>query len=751
VFPHSYAHQSSKWLPRRSTTLLLALCFICSASTGCSSQPSPPLTVAFGGINYVPDEAGLTELLRRLPGAPVDEQINSLRALADALPNGPLRQKASYVLARLLQKQSEKKDLEEAAARFTAASELPALSERSQLHLADVAALLGDQKLVRKAQEVIVNSKTASPKARAAAMYAIAQSFLAEGDQSNARQSFEKVTTIAADSQYALGSSYYLADMDLKSESTATAGGTDLSQVEKRQQAINQFRNYLKQAPDGRFAEDIVMTLENVPGGPTAQDHSLFAAVKFARGHHASALEHWRKAGNTSEWYKQAVCLMRTGKGTEGKALLLSGIKNHANDSAVVDAATRLAKASNRVGAVAVWNTVLALGSRYDDVALYNLAIRAPSNAAALPYYAQIVSKYPNSTHASDANWWLAWSELEAGSAAKALPQLEAGANRFADTRAGAKFAYWIGKVHEKAGHKELAKAAYRRTADMQPWNYYAYRAEARIAALSGGKDEGWRTNPNRRAAWSQDVVQQWSWPEPPAKLAAEAGDTIAVLTDLGQWDECLELVPANAGHLRAFYLAKLGRPLPAINAATTKLKGKPEKTELWELAYPLLHAKLIAQAGSKNHVDPLLVQALIREESRYNSQAVSSSNALGLMQLLPGTAYGVAKRIGIKIGAHSDIHDVGNNIRLGTDYLSYVHQRHNGNSLFAVASYNGGPNAVARWAQHMPADTDVFVENIPFRETRDYVRKVFSSYWNYRKIYTNDSPAPIKKPVASS
>ena len=73
----------------------------------------------------------------------------------------------------------------------------------------------------------------------------------------------------------------------------------------------------------------------------------------------------------------------------------------------------------------------------------------------------------------------------------------------------------------------------------------------------------------------------------------------------------------------------------------------------------------------------------------------------------------------------------------MGIDYLSYVLSRHNGNALYAVASYNGGPNAVAHWASKWGAgDTDVFVENIPFTETRDYVKKVFGSYWNYEAIY---------------
>lgn len=730
----------------RATSLLLAVAFICSASTGCSSSEpsssaSPPLAVAFAGISYSPDSSGLARMLREMEGAGEKEQEDRLRAFADGGIERQAKQKANYVYGRLLQKQNSREALEKAVARYKQSSQLPSLFERSHTHIAESAGLLGDERAVQESLEAIANSKTVEKKDQMAALYALGQSYIRAGERERARQYFAQVAAADPSSQYALGSGYYLASMDLRPNGTATAGGaTELMSAtgEKRQQAIEHYRKYLRESPDGRFAEDIVIDLENMPGFvPTAEDHSLFAQSHYARGHWQNALQHWRKAGNTREWFKQGIALLRLGKTAEAKAVLNSGIRNHPNDDGVDDAATTLARMTNRQGAVEVWSAVRQKSSRFADVALYNLALRAPSHAAALPYYAQIVSKYPTSTYASESMWWLAWSDIQAGKGAQAIPKLQAGAARYPETRAGSRFAYWIGKIHERAGKKDLAKTAYARTIEMQPWNYYAYRAQQRINALSGGRDEGWRTNPGRRVAWSEDTTEHWQWPEPPAQLAAQEGDTIAVLTELRQWDEAMDLLPKDKNDaLRAFYLAKTDQPWPAINAAARSLKGKPENTEVWQLAYPLLHAKLIAKEAPRKGVDPLLVQALIREESRYNAKAVSSSNALGLMQLLPGTAYGVAKRIGIKIDDHSDIHEPNNNIRMGTDYLGYVQRRHNGNSLFAVASYNGGPNAVAKWAKTMPTDTDVFVENIPFRETRDYVRKVFGSYWNYRSIY---------------
>lgn len=733
----SYVPEVRRWLPRRAAILALTL-LLCGATVGCTQPQHPPLTVAFGGFNYTPDSVGLADMLRQAKGASIDEQKSSLRIFADASAEPEAKQKANYVLGRLLQKHSEHKDLEEAIERYKEASRLAPLFVLSQNHIAECANLLGQEKIVQQALTAITQNKDVDAKSRAAALYGLGQSSLRASEKEKAREYFEQAQKADPASQFALGSAYYIASLDLHEPDTATAGNTALMSSTDKTNAINQYRRYLEASPDGRFAEEIVTELQNYPGFvPSAHDHELFAQANYAHGHWQAALDEWRKAGNTSEWYRQAICILRLGQTPAGKAALLAGIKNHPNDDAVVDAATALAAMSNKEGATAVWSVVAQKSSRFADAGLWNLAIRAATHPASLAYYRQIASKYPTSRYAPESAWWLAWEDVKTGHGTQALAAMKNGASQYANARAGTRFAYWIGKLYERLGKKDLAKAAYQRTVTMQPWSYYSYRAQARLAALNGGRDEGWRTVPARKVAWSADTAEQWDWPEPPKELAEQEGETVAVLTELRQWDECLDLLPdKKEGALRAFYLAKTDQPLKAINAAVPELKGAPQKTELWQLAYPLLHARQIAREGPSKQVDPLLVQALIREESRYNAAAVSSSNALGLMQLLPGTAYGVAKRLGIKLSGVQDVHDPKVNITLGTDYLGYVHRRFNGNSLFAVASYNGGPNAVARWAKTLPADTDVFVENIPYKETRDYVRKVFGSYWNYRAIY---------------
>lgn len=769
---HFSSHVKSKQHGGKRHTaacFLLGILLVCSLSAGCSSR-ARPLSLAFGGLQFAPDADGLAELLKQMPKMSADDKKAQLRSFADSTAPPAIRARAAYVLARELQESGSADDWREALTRYETAEALPALQQRCRLHRCECATKLGDEKLVRNILQEIIDQSD-DKDSRVSALYSLGQSYMRTGEHENARQTLSRIFDMAPDSQFALGSTYYLAQLDL-ADAAAIAGGANgretagqpkppklmssttgsgSSEPEKiavampfaaqaaTSRAIAAFRHYLLESPDGRFAIDIVSQLQHLPEfHPTVADHNLFARVYFANGDYKDALSEWKKAGNNAEWFKQGTALLRLGRTAEGKNMLAAGIKNHPSDEAVPTAATTLCRFANRDGAIAIWKGVLQHSPKFADIASYNLAIRASSPAAALPYYKHIMASYPTSAYAPESAWWVGWNQIAAGDAHGALATLQVAANRYPQAKAQPRFLYWIGKMYERLGQREAAKNAYARAQANAPWHYYAHRASARLAALNGASDPGWSTNPNRHPAWSADTAEEWQFPEPPMQLAHDEGPAVEILTELKQWDECLELLKEKTGILRAFYLAKLDMPLEAINAAGKALHGQPQGNEAWQLSYPLLYAHFIAREAPAKHVDPFLVQALIREESRYNAQAISSSHALGLMQLMPGTAWGVAKRLGITLHNNADILNPETNMRLGIDYLSYVLRRFNGNALFAVASYNGGPNAVQRWSARMPADTDVFVENIPFTETRDYVRKVFGSYWNYQLVYSN-------------
>lgn len=351
-------------------------------------------------------------------------------------------------------------------------------------------------------------------------------------------------------------------------------------------------------------------------------------------------------------------------------------------------------------------------------------------------------------------------SRTDPTKATAALAWAKEGLQKYPTSKAAARLGFWSGKLHEQLKHPEEAKAGYQFTAQHFPSYYYGHRAKARLKKLSsalGGtgaaKNAAPTTvaDPNTDPGWSTKPARvppnlNWHWPTPQQIISFEHmskkyGATITELVKLHQFDEATGLLPDNSGpEFKASLLARSKKPMQAINTANRELNGAPKLSQRWEMAYPLEYADLISSDAKNDGVDPLLVHALIREESRYNADALSRAKALGLMQLMPGTAYGVAKRLAVPLSGTSDILKPEINIKLGTNYLAYTLKRFDNNALLAVASYNGGPNAVQSWFQQHRlagnADFDWFVENIPFRETRDYVRKVFGSYWTYEELY---------------
>jgi soluble lytic murein transglycosylase len=730
---------------RRSLSgLMLGILSICSLSCGCSSQVHPAsLAAAFGGLSVAPDAQGWQQLLDGCSKMSADDRRRQFQNFADSNAPHELRAKAAYVLARNLQMSPAPADAKEAITRYEQATALKPLADRCAWHIVECAGRTGDEKLTRSTLAKL--AETSKDKdTRAAALYALGQSYMRTGEHDLARKSFKQIATIAPDCNYSLGSTYYLAEIELApppppaSTDATTSATTFTASDEAASDAIAAFKHYLQTSPDGHFALDIASQLKQLPQfHPGTAENNLLARVYYVNGRYKDALDAWKAADNNADWFKQASCLVGLGKTNDGKTALANGIKNHASDTQVADAAAMLCRFLNRDGAIAVWKGVLQHSPQCADAALYNLAIRAPNEGAALDYYRRLSSSYPTSAYAPESTWWVAWNRIKAGKSQDALAILRQAAGRYGDAKAEQRFLYWIGKLEERLGHKDAAKAAYAHTIEKAGWHYYGHRAAARLQALSGHHDPGWQTNGKRHVRWGDDTAVDWDFPEPPAELASKEGATIALLTELKQWDECLDLVEADKGLLRGFFLAKLKMPQEAINAAGKALHGPPQPSEPWQIAYPLLFARFIAGEAPNKNVDPLLVQALIREESRYNAQAISGSRALGLMQLMPATAYGVAKRLSIPLSGTADIHDPEKNMRLGIDYLSYTLRHFNNNALLAVASYNGGPNAVRSWSAHMPADADVFVENIPYKETREYVRKVFGSFWNYETIYS--------------
>ena len=729
-------------------------------------------------------DSSLDNSLKDWSSLPQQDLIQKLEEFrAAAFQPEKQKQRAAYVLARTLQKSVQTKteaqratidneNVEKAKKTielYQEASKIDGLWERCQNHIVELATAAQLEPELRthlellKGREKDANDKNTD-------LYQIAQSYYRTQDLDKAESLFAKLQKEAPISQQAAGSNYYLGKIDIARALAAAQGAGQIppqqnaspgADVPLSNTAVTYFRNYLAAAPNGKSAREIVDTLLGAANAAAARagvaspaippsDRELFAEVYNNAGNYDGALQQWALAGSAGHTVQKSYCLARLGRPREAKEMLLKAVSQHdpASKTSYEAVASILTNPLTKGQTLDFWKQVLAAHPAKADAALWNIATRTPLTEAQ-PLFQKILSTYPTSEYAPESVWWLVWATAKTAhpvpaKLATAVSLAHTGMTKYPNTKATAKIAYWAGKLDELLRQPEQAKLDYEYAAKNFPSYYYGLRANVRLNMLRSAvktADRGWSTKPERQ------LKDNWGWPDyseitSSDRVQKKYGKTVAELLNLQQLDEAIAELPNDVEpEYKAALRAANDDYASAIWSAGKGLEGKPTSDERWQMSYPRMFAADVMLGAQANHLDPLLIHALIREESRYNPMALSRSKAIGLTQLMPGTAAGVAKRLGVPLGGSSEVYKPDINIKLGSNYLSSVLQRSQNNALLAVASYNGGPNAVQSWLREHNAsgypDFDYFVENIPFRETRDYVRKVFGSYWVYEKVYS--------------
>ena len=165
-----------------------------------------------------------------------------------------------------------------------------------------------------------------------------------------------------------------------------------------------------------------------------------------------------------------------------------------------------------------------------------------------------------------------------------------------------------------------------------------------------------------------------------------------------------------------------------------------------WTLAYPTAYDELVTASAQESGVEKSLLWAVMREESGFNPRVESWANAIGLMQIIMPTARSMARRLDIKINRKL-LRDPATNIKLGAEYLAYLKDKFGDHPALVISGYNAGEGAVAKWLKARPgSDLDIFVEKIPFKQTRGYTKRVLSTLATYSFLYDPDRPVLTPK-----
>jgi soluble lytic murein transglycosylase len=394
--------------------------------------------------------------------------------------------------------------------------------------------------------------------------------------------------------------------------------------------------------------------------------------------------------------------------------------------------------------------------TRRSEEALYLLAQDAADNAdiaKSRVYLARLLRDYPKGTWTDVALWlqgWLAYKTKE-------FPAAVASWGRLVADEPGSRWRvpamYWRGRALEAARKVTDAAEAYRTLLDTSPNQYYyRLRATERLTALAkkappnvaaagprplqiGGANgiHAEKARALRGLGLTDDAVEEWSEhvrsrPDERAGLAEACG----AFLDLGRFDKALWV---GSRVLRPLFVQEGGQaPIPGF----------------WQCMYPLGHIEAVRRYAGERSLDPHLVLALIREESAFAPQALSRAGARGLMQLMPHTADLTAREHRLPPVAPSDLETPDVNIRIGAHHLADLLREFGGNLILTLASYNAGRQPVQRWLQRYGfADEIEFVEDIPFTETRNYVKRVLGSYERYASLY-GKPPAAAGRPAGS-
>jgi soluble lytic murein transglycosylase len=157
----------------------------------------------------------------------------------------------------------------------------------------------------------------------------------------------------------------------------------------------------------------------------------------------------------------------------------------------------------------------------------------------------------------------------------------------------------------------------------------------------------------------------------------------------------------------------------------------------VWRVLYPMPYPGVVYAASQRYGVKPWLVAAVIRAESKGHADALSGRGAIGLMQIMPATGAWAATHMGINDFSSADLRNPATNVAIGTWYLRGLLDRYHGNLALALAAYNGGEHNVDRWlASRQWVGAQGTEEQIPFGQTRDFVRSVLASYEAYHRLY---------------
>jgi peptidoglycan lytic transglycosylase len=504
--------------------------------------------------------------------------------------------------------------------------------------------------------------------------------------------------------------------------------GNSLQSQAKYMEATNVYKSLWVEYPDSIF-EDVAYnnaiylgSKQGIPFTVSESDYLQRAQILFDNAMWSSSLIDFNKVAKTGDVKtKMGIAMFHVGRLEEGLNLL-AGINSP--ESLYWRAKIR-AKQGRDGEASELYRTIhltypsspLAPEGLYIGARLYQINDNIDK---AINLYDELIRKYPNSEFAEDGAWNLGWIYYNQGKLIQALSTFSAFTNSSVPFNS-ANNRYWKARVLEKQGKKAEAFAIYDELATSQTPSYQSYLAQIKTGkrpSFGGLTPEAYsQSADNDSLRLKVDILAE-------LEMFDDASLEIGEILKRSNTDK--DLIQASLLYARVNDFYNSVKVAEALNSPVAL-----------SLSYPRAYSEIVKAYARKYNVDEYIIYSIMREESRFQKDVRSPANAIGLMQLLPSTARLTAGEVGMT-GFNTDMLNIPRvNIELGIYYFKKVLNMFNGDIHLALASYNAGPNRAEDWLIMFPnLPKDEFVEEIPFRETRNYIRRILRSYGAYKALY---------------
>lgn len=552
----------------------------------------------------------------------------------------------------------------------------------------------------------------------------LAKLYFEQTEYKKAQSLFDVILKMSDIERYKIAANYFLGQILLETNP---------------KDAQNYLLEYLEAVPDGKFADSAVDGVIKTKLPLNSKQNYIIALSLYKNGWFAEAKKYFSHIPLEKAWYYLMMCdrklqNYKQAKNYAWKGLTEFGLSNLSDEEQheVIDFYVQF-YSTKRSGYFEIANILLPKMQTGGDYALYkHIELISPDER--MQYYHRIVDIYPKGRFASDAMWKILYSQYKKGRYKKVFELADEHFKQYSDTIAAPRVLFFAAKSAQKAGLYSKSKHYYNKIFENYPDSYYAFRAKL----LLDNKKTAWTIKGKRILNTEKQKIE---FPLNHCKVKPKELPILTLLMQVEDW-RLLENLLSDNEVMKSWTNYQRGNyAISSVQAQEFIAKNKDNVDfcdSMFKLAYPMHFAKEINLHSQEFDLDPYLVLSVMREESHFDTSAQSYVGAGGLMQVMPDTAKFIASKYGLQYSEKLR-YDFDKNIELGCAYLDFVLSQLSKKYLFAVAGYNGGPNAVLNWTNSLKySDYDEFVEEIPYAETQNYIRKVFKSYWNYLNVYDN-------------